>query len=81
VRFYSTGTEILYDYNANLSKAVGAKRLPLTILCKGCTTKASTRDLACPIPEGQLLANLHTVSCTVFQCLHIYIECGISEGE
>jgi len=33
VRFYFTGTEILYDYNANLSKAVAAKRLPLTILC------------------------------------------------
>jgi len=32
VRFYFTGTEFLYDYNANLSKAVGAKRLPLTIL-------------------------------------------------
>jgi len=30
VRFYFTGTEFLYDYNANLSKAVGAKRLPLT---------------------------------------------------
>jgi len=34
VRFYFTGTEFLYDYNANLSKAVGAKRLSLTILCK-----------------------------------------------
>jgi len=33
VRIYFTGTEFLYDYNANLSKAVGAKRLPLTILC------------------------------------------------
>jgi len=35
VRFYFTGTEFLYDYNANpnLSKAVAAKRLPLTILC------------------------------------------------
>jgi len=32
VRFYFTGTELLYDYNANFSKAVGAKRLPLTIL-------------------------------------------------
>jgi len=32
VRFYFTGTEFLYDYNANLSKAFGAKRLPLTIL-------------------------------------------------
>jgi len=29
VRFYFTGTEFLYDYNANLSKAVGAKRLPV----------------------------------------------------
>jgi len=34
VRFYFTGTEFLYDYNANLSKAVAAKRLPLIILCK-----------------------------------------------
>jgi len=34
VKFYFTGTEFLYDYIANLSKAVGAKRLPLTILCK-----------------------------------------------
>jgi len=34
VRFYFTGTEFLYDYNTNLSKAVAAKRLPLTILCK-----------------------------------------------
>jgi len=34
VRFYFTGTEFLYyDYNANLSKAVAAKRLPLAILC------------------------------------------------
>jgi len=33
VRFYFIGTEFLYDYNANLSKAVAAKRLPLTILC------------------------------------------------
>jgi len=33
VRFYFTGTEFLYDYNANLNKAVAAKRLPLTILC------------------------------------------------
>jgi len=33
VRFYFTGTEFLYDYNVNLSKAVAAKRLPLTILC------------------------------------------------
>jgi len=33
VRFYFTGTEFLYDYNANLSKALAAKRLPLTILC------------------------------------------------
>jgi len=33
VRFYFTGTEFLYDYNANLSKAVAAKRLPLTIVC------------------------------------------------
>jgi len=33
VRFYFTGTEFLYDYNANLSKAVGTKRLPLTVLC------------------------------------------------
>jgi len=33
VRFYFTGTEFLYDHNANLSKAVAAKRLPLTILC------------------------------------------------
>jgi len=33
VRFCFTGTEFLYDYNANLSKAVAAKRLPLTILC------------------------------------------------
>jgi len=32
VRFYFTGTEFLYDYKANLSKAVAAKRLPLTIL-------------------------------------------------
>jgi len=32
LRFYFTGTEFLYDYNANLSKAVAAKRLPLTIL-------------------------------------------------
>jgi len=32
VRFYFTGTEFLYDYNANLSKAVAAKKLPLTIL-------------------------------------------------
>jgi len=29
VRFYFTGTEFLYDYNANLSKAVAAKKLPL----------------------------------------------------
>jgi len=34
VRFYFTGTEFLYDYTANLSKAVAAKRLPLTILCE-----------------------------------------------
>jgi len=33
VRFYFTATEFLYDYNANLSKAVAAKRLRLTILC------------------------------------------------
>jgi len=33
LKFYFTGTEFLYDYNANLSKAVAAKRLPLTILC------------------------------------------------
>jgi len=33
VRFYFTGTEFLYDYIAKLSKAVAAKRLPLTILC------------------------------------------------
>jgi len=33
VRFYFTRTEFLYDYNANFSKAVAAKRLPLTILC------------------------------------------------
>jgi len=33
MRFYFTGTEFLYDYNANLSKAVAAERLPLTILC------------------------------------------------
>jgi len=32
VRFYFTGTEFLYAYNANLSTAVAAKRLPLTIL-------------------------------------------------
>jgi len=32
VKFYFTGTEILYDNNANLSKAVAAKRLHLTIL-------------------------------------------------
>jgi len=32
VIFYFTGTEFLYDYNAKLSKAVAAKRLPLTIL-------------------------------------------------
>jgi len=44
---------------------------------KGRNTKASTRDLACPIPEGQLLANLQTGTCTVFECLHIYIECGV----
>jgi len=35
--------------------------------------------IACSIPEDQLLANLQTVSCTVFECLHIYIECGIGE--
>jgi len=35
VRFYFTGTEFLYDYNANLSKAVAAKRLPLTLLWLG----------------------------------------------
>jgi len=32
VRFYFTGIEFLYDYNANLSKAVATKMLPLTIL-------------------------------------------------
>jgi len=35
VRFYFTGTEFLYDYNVNLSKAVVAKKLPLTIWCSG----------------------------------------------
>jgi len=34
VRFYFIGTEFLYEYDANLSKAVAAKRLPLTILCR-----------------------------------------------
>jgi len=34
VRFYFTGTKFLYDYNANLSKAIAAKKLPLTILWK-----------------------------------------------
>jgi len=43
VRFYFTGTEILYDYNANLSKAVAAKRLPLTILCTHLSIKPFTR--------------------------------------
>jgi len=32
VRFYFTATEFLNDYNANLSKAFAAKKLPLTIL-------------------------------------------------
>jgi len=36
VRFYFTSNGFLYDYNANLSKAVAAKRLPLTILCNTC---------------------------------------------
>jgi len=28
VKFYFTGTEFLYEYNANLSKVVAAKKLP-----------------------------------------------------
>jgi len=33
-----TGTEFLHSYNANLSKAVAAKKLPLAILCRqGCS--------------------------------------------
>jgi len=30
---FFTGTEFLHSYNANLSKTVAAKKLPLTILC------------------------------------------------
>jgi len=45
VRFYFTGTEFLYDYIANLSKAVGAKRLPLTILCILTTTRKAASYL------------------------------------
>jgi len=47
VRFYFTGTEFLYDYNANLSKAVAAKRLPLTILWKELkrNSKRQNKDL------------------------------------
>jgi len=52
VRFHFTGTEFLYDYNANLSKAVAAKRLPLTILC-GSSSKTSWVNPANLLWSGQ----------------------------
>jgi len=45
VRFYFTGTEFLYDYNANLSKAVAAKKLPSTILCSCCNFKIRPKNI------------------------------------
>jgi len=48
VKFYFTGTEFLYDNNANLSKAVAAKRLPLTILC-GINRSRHAQQTRCPV--------------------------------